>query len=168
MTPFDVKVAIGLHDICHADKTSTIFSVSALILHPEFVVKSRQNDLALVRLSESVPFGELVAPICLPSSGSRRFSCVSKKLHAFSTILKSNVCGSLAADTYEHKVSVVATWIKEGEKKIAQNVSRTSCFPRKVGLPILDVSTCSESAPKTQGCLGVVGAPSVLCAVRRQ
>lgn len=75
MTPFDVKAVIGLHDICHADTTSTVFSVSAIHLHPEFVSKSRQNDLALVRLSESVPFGELVAPICLPSAPNRFGNC---------------------------------------------------------------------------------------------
>lgn len=75
MTPFDVKVVIGQHDMCRADTTSTIFSVSAIILHPEFVSKSRQNDLALVRLSEAVTFGEFVSPICLPSSGKRFYNC---------------------------------------------------------------------------------------------
>lgn len=74
MTPFDLKVVIGLHDICHTDTTSTIFSVSAIVLHPEFVSKSRQNDLALVRLSEAVAFGDLVSPICLPSTGSRLYN----------------------------------------------------------------------------------------------
>lgn len=76
---------------------------------------------------------------------------------------------SAASTSYENLVSIVATWIKGTEHNnrtpAHKTISRTSCFPRKVGLPVLDVSTCSESAAKTQGCLGVVGAPSVLCGV---
>lgn len=130
-------------DICVTDTTSTILSITTIAIHPEYSERTRQNDIALLRLAVPLKFGPYVAPICLPKSA-----------------------GDVAdARRYANHVSTVASWLKG--RLLGQNnrttLSDTSCLARKVGLPILDVTTCSESAVRTQGCLGVIGAPSLLC-----
>lgn len=66
-TPYKMKVVLGLYDNCYADVTSETFSVSNLIIHPEFQYLSRQNDIALLRLNSVVPFSKRIAPVCLPT-----------------------------------------------------------------------------------------------------
>lgn len=66
-SPYNMKVVLGLYDNCYADVTSETFSVSNLIIHPEFQYISHQNDIALLRLSTVVVFEKRIAPICLPT-----------------------------------------------------------------------------------------------------
>lgn len=74
-----MKVVFGIYDNCYADTTSITYSVSNVIIHPEFQYPTRQNDLALLRLNSVVPFQKRIAPVCLPTPGkvlstSRSFS----------------------------------------------------------------------------------------------
>lgn len=66
-SPFNMKVVMGMYDNCYADSTSSTFSVSNLIIHPEFQFVSHLNDIALLRLSSVVQFQKRIAPICLPT-----------------------------------------------------------------------------------------------------
>lgn len=147
MTPYDLKVIIGSHDTCKPDITSTILSVTAVRVHPDYTERTRQNDIALLRLSVALKFSPYVAPICLPK---------------FSIGQDSRNTNNDYDDDNHHHIGTVASWLKS---TLAPNltISDASCLPRQVGLPILDVSACSEAAPRTQGCLGIIGAPSLLC-----
>lgn len=68
-SPYKMKVVMGIHDNCYADVTSNTYSVSNMIIHPEFQYMSRLNDIALLRLNTVVQFQRRVAPICLPTPG---------------------------------------------------------------------------------------------------
>lgn len=72
-----------MYDNCYPDVTSTTISVSSIIIHPEFQYISRQNDLAILRLSTIVPYHRRVSPICLPTPGAK----------------------------YSHQVATIASWI---------------------------------------------------------
>lgn len=62
-----MKVVFGLYDNCYADTTSITYSVSHVIIHPEFQYLTRQNDLALLRLNSVIPFQKRISPVCLPT-----------------------------------------------------------------------------------------------------
>lgn len=66
-SPYKMKVALGVHDNCNADTTSSQYSVSNMIIHPEFQPNTRLNDIALLRLSSVVTFEKRISPICLPT-----------------------------------------------------------------------------------------------------
>lgn len=72
-SPYKMKVVLGLYDNCYSDVTSETFSVSNLIIHPEFQYVSRQNDIALLRLSTIVVFEKRIAPVCLPTPSKKDF-----------------------------------------------------------------------------------------------
>lgn len=66
-SPYKMKVALGTYDNCYADTTTSQYSVSSMIIHPEFQHATRLNDIALLRLSSVVSFEKRIAPICLPT-----------------------------------------------------------------------------------------------------
>lgn len=66
-SPYKMKVALGIYDNCYGDTTSSHYSVSNLIIHPEFQHATRLNDIALLRLSSVVVFEKRISPICLPT-----------------------------------------------------------------------------------------------------
>uniref|UniRef100_A0A8C7D2M7 MBL associated serine protease 1 n=1 Tax=Oncorhynchus kisutch TaxID=8019 RepID=A0A8C7D2M7_ONCKI len=65
VAPGHVRVYLGLHDV-RAKQNATNRSVEQVILHPHFDPRNYNNDIALVKLSQAVPVGELVRPVCLP------------------------------------------------------------------------------------------------------
>lgn len=71
-SPYNVKVELGAYDNCYADVTSETFSVSNIIIHPEFQYITRTNDIALLRLSTVVPFQKRISPVCLPTPSKKQ------------------------------------------------------------------------------------------------
>lgn len=57
-------------------------------------------------------------------------------------------------------MATIASWINGIS---ADEQPLFSCNPRKIELPILDGGTCTGNLLESQGCVGVVGNPSVLC-----
>ena len=47
-------------------KTRQKFSIENVILHPEFDIKTKHNDIAIVKLNQEVEWTDAVKPICLP------------------------------------------------------------------------------------------------------
>jgi secreted trypsin-like serine protease len=64
-----LSVAIGAHDIKNLTGARVV-KVASISTHPEFggVIKPN-NDLALLRLSESITFSDTMKPACLPFKG---------------------------------------------------------------------------------------------------
>lgn len=56
----------------------------------------------------------------------------------------------------------ITSWI---QGIASDNITLTTCLPRKIGLPLLESQSCSEKILNSQGCVGVVGASNVLCKV---
>lgn len=61
---------------------------------------------------------------------------------------------------YERKVATIASWY---EGLTSDELETSTCQPRKIDLPIVQSESCSGSLQESQGCIGVVGSPSVLC-----
>ncbi|XP_017770581.1 PREDICTED: serine protease 27-like [Nicrophorus vespilloides] len=134
LTPYDLKVTLGQFDRCFPDVSSQNVSVDAIKLHPDFSPGNRAHDLALVKLSSPINFDRKINPICIALPGAK----------------------------YVGQVGTVVGWA-EGSS------ADSSCRPRKLGLPILDYDRCVGTALDSQytsldkGCLGVIGAKSVIC-----
>ena len=47
-------------------KTRQKFSIENVILHPEYDITTRHNDIAIVKLNQEVEWTDAVKPICLP------------------------------------------------------------------------------------------------------
>lgn len=44
------------------------YGIEKTIIHPQYNPMSKQNDIALIRLSKDVKFTKFITPICLPST----------------------------------------------------------------------------------------------------
>ncbi|XP_044727946.1 serine protease 55-like [Chrysoperla carnea] len=135
VTPYEVKVTLGVHDRCVPDISSANVSVQNIIIHPDFTLAQRIHDIALLRLSNIIPFERRINPICLPTPGN----------------------------SYLGQIGTVAGW---AQGPTPQGQSLLTCRPRKSGLPILGEECSTSSTHFThQGCLGIVGALSVVCKI---
>ncbi|XP_041669933.1 mannan-binding lectin serine protease 1 isoform X2 [Cheilinus undulatus] len=65
VAPQHVQVFLGLHDAADKDR-ATVRSVQQILLHPDFQPNDYNNDIALLKLTDSVDFNELIRPVCLP------------------------------------------------------------------------------------------------------
>lgn len=64
-----LKVVLGEHDRCRADRRTTRFSIERILTHPAYRHEDYHADLALLRLSMRLTFSRTVRPICLPAPG---------------------------------------------------------------------------------------------------
>lgn len=62
---------VGKHHIDYMDASEAIHNIKEIILHPGFDNVSMKNDLALLRLQDSIVFNDYVKPICVPPTRRR-------------------------------------------------------------------------------------------------
>ena len=62
-----IDVVLGVHDQNVYEPTQMTFRVTKAIVHPNYDPESRDNDIALLRLSKKVIFNANIQPICLPT-----------------------------------------------------------------------------------------------------
>ena len=72
----DVRLGVGFHGSRPSDNGHV--TVSRVVLHPRFNAIDRSNDMALVRLSSPLHFGNQLRPVCLPASSNRLFSNLTR------------------------------------------------------------------------------------------
>lgn len=67
-TKDQVEITLGAHDITQRVSPARTFGVSEVIIHENYDPNSVDNDIALVKLSSSipVPYENEIVPICLP------------------------------------------------------------------------------------------------------
>lgn len=70
------------------------------------------------------------------------------------------VCLPQPKMNYEHKVATIASWY---EALTSDGYETSTCQPRKIDLPVLRSESCTMNLRDSQGCIGVVGSPSILC-----
>ncbi|XP_070509422.1 venom protease-like [Chironomus tepperi] len=61
-------VKLGMNRRSQADAKVFIYGVEEIIVHPNFIQRSNNNDIALVKLNATVNFTEFLYPACLPTS----------------------------------------------------------------------------------------------------
>lgn len=55
--------------MCQPDVTSTNYSISEIVLHPEYGFEKHLNDISLIKIATLLQFGSHVSPVCLPTPG---------------------------------------------------------------------------------------------------
>ncbi|XP_067298439.1 coagulation factor VII [Pseudorasbora parva] len=75
-----LSIVAGEHDIEEVEGTEQVVQVEQIIMHPDYVSETADNDIALLRLSEPVIYGPYAVPICLPlrETAERELWAVSK------------------------------------------------------------------------------------------
>ncbi|CAB1347434.1 unnamed protein product [Coregonus sp. 'balchen'] len=128
VSPEHVRVYLGLHDVS-AKQHATNRSVEQVILHPYFDPCNYNNDIALVKLSQAVPVGELVRPVCLPPDSPQ-----SSQLNTLGLVAGwgiSNRNASAAADT----------------AMLSSDLGMVSDVMQYVKLPVVAQEECKASYP---------------------
>jgi len=68
-SPSAYKVVLGLHDRSALGSSHRTVNVETITKHPEYNNPNQHsNDIAVLRLSTSVPFSSSISPICLPQN----------------------------------------------------------------------------------------------------
>ncbi|XP_058510114.1 transmembrane protease serine 9-like [Solea solea] len=63
-------VFLGLHSLSVFTGTYVVLGVEQIIIHPDYVVRTGNNDIALLKLSSPVNFTNYILPVCLAASES--------------------------------------------------------------------------------------------------
>ncbi|XP_051558038.1 coagulation factor VII isoform X1 [Myxocyprinus asiaticus] len=61
-----LKIVAGEHDIEVEEGTEQIIQVDQMIMHPRYVSKTAENDIALLRLRSPIIYSSYAVPVCLP------------------------------------------------------------------------------------------------------
>ncbi|XP_073351138.1 chymotrypsin-like protease CTRL-1 [Pagrus major] len=69
-SPSNYSVILGRDSLQSASPNEATRSVSRVIGHPDYHVKTLDNDIALVQLASSVTFTNYIRPVCLAADGS--------------------------------------------------------------------------------------------------
>ena len=72
----DVRLGVGFHGSRPVENGHA--SVSQVRVHPRFNATDRSYDIALVRLSSPLNFGDQLRPVCLPGSSSEVFGNLTR------------------------------------------------------------------------------------------
>ena len=85
----DINVILGVYDLLSDDQPSLqLKTIVSAVIHPKFVNKTFNNDIAILKLSSPVKFSYAVGPVCLPQFRKIIHTLVRLDL---STIGKKNV-----------------------------------------------------------------------------
>ncbi|KAL7850291.1 hypothetical protein SRHO_G00196400 [Serrasalmus rhombeus] len=69
-----VTVYLGMQALSSSNPNSVSRSVSQVIVHPNYISSTNDNDIALLQLSSSVTFTNYIKPVCLAAAGSTFFN----------------------------------------------------------------------------------------------
>uniref|UniRef100_A0A8D2CWR8 Transmembrane serine protease 12 n=2 Tax=Sciurus TaxID=10001 RepID=A0A8D2CWR8_SCIVU len=64
--PLQWRAVIGTNKVNGSQAHSKRIKVKAIIIHPDFIMETYVNDIALFRLKKAVRFNDYIQPICLP------------------------------------------------------------------------------------------------------
>lgn len=62
----EITVNLGVTNLLQPSSSSTNYTVEEIINHEEYSTRTKQNDVALLKLQEAVVVSKEVHPICLP------------------------------------------------------------------------------------------------------
>ncbi|XP_048198047.1 transmembrane protease serine 12 [Perognathus longimembris pacificus] len=64
--PLMWRAVIGTNDIYRNSPQSKKIKITAIIIHPDFIMDTFVNDIALFHLKKAVKYNDYIQPICLP------------------------------------------------------------------------------------------------------
>ncbi|KAL0973549.1 hypothetical protein UPYG_G00205910 [Umbra pygmaea] len=139
VAPEHVHVYLGLHDI-RAKDNATNRSVEQIVIHPHFDLRNYNNDIAMVKLSQAVPIGDFVRPICLPSPQGKD----SPKANTLGLVAGwgiSNPNTSLDTSALSSDLDTVLQYVKL--PVVSQEECKASYSSRNVNYNITDNMFCA-------------------------
>lgn len=80
-----IYVLLGGHDLQSAKESELeLRSVVKIVKHPKFEAKTFNNDIAVLKFDDPVPFSRSIGPVCLPQKGEQLtfeicWCCVTKQ-----------------------------------------------------------------------------------------
>ncbi|KAJ8942809.1 hypothetical protein NQ318_022823 [Aromia moschata] len=86
-----VFVILGAHRILQVEPSQVVIISRDIILHPDFDPATLKNDIALMRLSQSVAFNDVIQPVDLPSTLSGTFAGSSAVLSGWGQLTQSHI-----------------------------------------------------------------------------
>lgn len=67
-----IHVLLGGHDLESVNENELeLRSVVKMVRHPKFESKTFNNDIAVLKFDDPVPFSRSIGPVCLPQSGCK-------------------------------------------------------------------------------------------------
>uniref|UniRef100_A0A8C8DN99 Peptidase S1 domain-containing protein n=1 Tax=Oryzias sinensis TaxID=183150 RepID=A0A8C8DN99_9TELE len=73
----DVTVVLGLQSLEGSNPNSVSRTVTTVIVHPNYISNTKDNDIALLQLSSPVTFNNYITPVCLAATNSTFYSGVN-------------------------------------------------------------------------------------------
>jgi chymotrypsin len=67
-----LEIVVGKHNLS-SPNINNLYSVSRIIIHPQWNTTTVRNDVAILKLTTSLIFSNEVFPVCLPSANSHSF-----------------------------------------------------------------------------------------------
>lgn len=61
-----IRLILGDHDRRDEEKWQELRLIERVIIHPQFVKKTFNNDIALIKMNRNIEFNDRVRPVCLP------------------------------------------------------------------------------------------------------
>ncbi|XP_036396306.1 coagulation factor VII-like [Megalops cyprinoides] len=79
-----LKVVAGEHNLDVKEGTEQTIQVAEIVMHKDYVVKTSDNDIALLRLKEPITYTPHAVPICLPQREMAERELWAVRLHTVS------------------------------------------------------------------------------------
>ncbi|KAJ8253250.1 hypothetical protein GJAV_G00210730 [Gymnothorax javanicus] len=79
-----LKVVAGEHNLDMDEGSEQSIQVAEMVMHPDYVVKTSDNDIALLRLQDPIRFSPYAVPACLPQRALAEQELWAVHLHTVS------------------------------------------------------------------------------------
>merc|ERR1712061_130635 len=66
INPRNIKLVIGDHDRTETEPFQEIRTIERVFIRPDFVKRTFNNDIALIKLNRKLQFSDHIRPVCLP------------------------------------------------------------------------------------------------------
>jgi len=66
INPDRIRLILGDHDRRHDEAHQQLKLIEKVFIHPHFVKKTFNNDIALIKIKGEVDFSDFIRPVCLP------------------------------------------------------------------------------------------------------
>ncbi|GFG32018.1 hypothetical protein Cfor_08536, partial [Coptotermes formosanus] len=175
LSPYQVKVTLGVYDRCRMDISSVNDSISSISVLPNYDARTGNHDIALLKLTNPVTFNDNIKPVCLPQANSRYLGQVatvvswgqepnSTTTTTTTTAAATNASQATTNTTTSSTTNTTTTnttedyaeWINDDdysfweelnsrERRQATFPANNLCLPKKLGLPVLGEGQCPNA-----------------------
>lgn len=94
-----MSVRLGEYDFNEENKQRTDISISEIKRHAQFVSRTFQHDIALLKLKHRINYSMFAGSICLPDQKSRDYTDVKGTVVGWGTTAFGKICSILIVHT---------------------------------------------------------------------